>query len=93
MGEDAGEAVDQFIGDIEARFEKMQLANYAAVAVERDSHAIKSAAGLLGLKRLATVAAEVEELCRHDRDAVVIQDVTHMRAAFDAARVILSRAA
>ena len=93
MGEDAPIAIDQFIQDIEARFGKMMAAHHEAGAVERDSHAIKSAAGMLGLRRLAKIAAELEARCRKDRSAEVASDVAVMQAAFQSAREVLKKAA
>jgi HPt (histidine-containing phosphotransfer) domain-containing protein len=93
MGEDAGPAIHQFIADVERRFAEMGAASHRAEVVERDSHAIKSAAGLLGLKRLAQLAAELEAQCRSDRDARFGAQVVRMRTAFDAARSALQAAA
>ena len=71
----------------------MKAADNEPAAVERDSHAIKSAAGMLGLRRLAKIAAELEARCRQDRTAEVSSDVADLRSAFQSAREALKKAA
>gem|GEM_PF-1566560 len=93
MGEDAKLAIDQFISDVEERFVRIRQAGSKAAVVERDSHAIKSAAGMLGLKRLAKAAAELEKLCKAEREATVQHEVEALRKTFDDARVLLANVA
>jgi hypothetical protein len=93
MGEDAKLAIDQFILDVEERFKRIQMAGNIAAVVERDSHAIKSAAGMLGLKRLAKAAADLENQCKAEREAKLPDEVEALRRTFDDARVLLAHVA
>ena len=93
MGEDAQLAIDLFILDVEERFKHIQQAGNKAAVVERDSHAIKSAAGMLGLKRLAKAAADLEKQCKAEREAEVAREVEALRRTFDDARMLLKKVA
>lgn len=93
MGPECSVAIEHFLKDTADRLSRILQSSTVPNAVQRDSHAIKSAAGMLGLEGLSVLAANIEKLCRDGKTEGIGESIQAMEAAFREAEHFLRKAA